>query len=147
MTAPFPHRYETALAWTGESRGVLSAPPRPDLPGGPPPEFGGRATDWSPEHLLLASANLCLMATFMAIGGKNGLKVLEYSSVARGTLDNGLDGVAFTEVLIKVKVRVPQGEEAKAGRTLEAAKRHCIVSNSLRRHVEVELETLPEVPA
>lgn len=138
MNAPFPHVYEVRLTGAGDARGTLSAGPRPPLEGGPPPEFGGDDRRWSPEHLLLASASLCLKATFAAVAGKSKLAVSAYESAASGTLDKTEEGLRFTRIVIKVKVRSPEPE--RAARLLETAKKYCIVSNSLRRPVEVETE-------
>lgn len=63
------HIYKTNLRWESNRRGVLSAPGLPDLAVATPPEFpGGHPGIWSPEHLFVASAEVCVMTTFLAIG-------------------------------------------------------------------------------
>lgn len=141
MNAPFPHRYEVKLTGGAGPCGELNAGPRPTLAGGPPPEFGGDDSAWSPEHLLLASASLCLKATFAAVAEKSKLDYDGWESVAEGTLDKTPEGLRFTRVLIKVAIRAADAEKAK--RLVELAKKHCIVSNSLRSPVEVEGAVLP----
>ncbi|MDX6767956.1 MAG: OsmC family protein [Elusimicrobiota bacterium] len=136
MNAPFPHHYAVTLAGDADARGTLTAGPRPTLEGGPPPEFGGDDSRWSPEHLLLAAASLCLKATFAAVAAKSQLAWSDWKSAAEGTLDKTPEGLRFTRIALKVSVRSPDAE--KAGRMLELAKKHCIVSNSLRQPVEVE---------
>lgn len=136
MNAPFPHRYEVALTGGGDSLGALHAGPRPAIEGGPPPEFGGGDSRWSPEHLLLASASLCLMTTFASIAAKSKLAVSGYESRAEGLLDKTPEGMRFTRILLKVSIRAVDAD--KASRLLDLAKKHCIVSNSLARPVEVE---------
>lgn len=136
MNAPFPHHYEVTLTGDGDSLGTLNAGPRPSLAGGPPPEFGGDEQRWSPEHLLLASASLCLMTTFASIAAKSKLEVSGYESRAEGVLDKTPEGLRFTRILLKVTIRA--ADAAKASRLLDLAKKHCIVSNSLARPVEVE---------
>lgn len=140
MNAPFPHHYEVQLAGEAGPRGMLRAGPRPPLEGGAPPEFGGDDERWSPEHLLLASASLCLMSTFAAVAAKSALEYSGYESVAQGTLDKTPEGLRFTRILIKATVKAADGE--KAGRMLELAKKHCIVSNSLRQPVELQAQVL-----
>src|SRR5262245_21712229 len=61
MMAPLPHRYEVHLDWPGHGGAELTAGPRPPIEGGVPPEFDGRDSWWSPEHLLLSSLSLCLL--------------------------------------------------------------------------------------
>lgn len=136
MNAPFPHRYEVILTGDGDSLGTLNAGPRPALAGGPPPEFDGDDQRWSPEHLLLASASLCLMTTFASIAAKSKLEVSGYESRAEGLLDKTPEGLRFTRILLKVTIRAVDAD--KASRLLDLAKKHCIVSNSLARPVEVE---------
>jgi len=136
MNAPFPHHYEVTMTGGADSRATMSAGPRPVISGGPPPEFGGDDQRWSPEHLLLASAGLCLMTTFAAIAAKSKLEYSGYESRAEGTLDKMPEGLRFTRIVLKVTVRCAETE--KASRLLDMAKKHCIVSNSLRQPVELE---------
>lgn len=136
MNTPFPHRYEVALKGESGPQGLLSAGPRPVLAGGAPPEFGGDDSRWSPEHLLLASASLCLMSTFAAVAAKSQLEYSDYASVAEGTLDKTPEGLRFTRILIKATVMAVDAE--KAERMLALAKKHCIVSNSLREPIELQ---------
>lgn len=140
---PFPHRYEVRLKRTEGSRALLSSDGRPSLEGAPPPEFDGPPGVWSPEHLLLASASLCLMTTFLVVAGKSKLEVAGYESRAEGTLDKTAEGLVFTRVLLRVTVSAAEAEREKAQRLLDTAKRHCIVSNSLKKPVELEFEFRP----
>lgn len=138
MTHPFPHRYETSLVWEGGSRAALSSGPRPVLVGGPPPEFDGEPGWWSPEHLLLSAANLCLMTTYMAMAKKFGVQVSRYRSRAEALLDKTRDGIVFTRIALRVEIEAPADRLEEARNVLETAKKYCIVSNSLKQPVEVE---------
>lgn len=135
--APFPHHYEVELEGRG-SGGVLLAPPRPLLLGGAPAEFGGSDEWWSPEHLLLASASLCVKATFDALARLKHLGVKSYHASARAVLDRTPSGPAFTSIRIAVELEVAPQDRERARTLLEKAKQHCIVANSLK--VEVQLE-------
>ncbi|MEE9217730.1 MAG: OsmC family protein [Acidobacteriota bacterium] len=132
MPAPFPHHYEVDLAWESERRGTLMAPPRPPLAGAPPPEFDGQSDRWSPEHLLLASANLCLMTTFFTLAAKRGLQARAYRSRARGTLEKTGEGIVFTGLTLQVTVQVAPADVERAQQLLQSAKKYCIVTNSLK---------------
>ena len=138
MTEPFPHRYETSLKLESDHHGIISAAGLPSLVGGPPSQFGGREGWWSPEHLLLSSANLCLMTTFLAVAEKSRLSVDGYESRAEGILDKTPDGIVFTRITLRVSVKVAAAEKEKAERLLQTAKKYCIVSNSLKNPIVLE---------
>lgn len=137
MTAPFPHHYDVGLRWNGARQGTLSAPPRPGLVAGPPPQFDGQEDWWSPEHLLLASVNLCLMTTFLALADRAKVRILAYDCRASGTLDKMPQGLVFTEITLKPVLRAGPGDQERAEALLQTAKKYCIVSNSLKTPVSL----------
>jgi organic hydroperoxide reductase OsmC/OhrA len=116
----------------------VSAGSRRVITGGPPPEFDGNPEDWSPEHLLLSSAALCLMTTFLALAYKARVPLQAYHCAAEGTLDRTPEGFMFTAITLKVVLRVAPPDAEAALRTLESAKKYCIISNSLRTPVKLE---------
>jgi organic hydroperoxide reductase OsmC/OhrA len=137
--APFPHHYEVRLeGW--DAGAMLSAPPRPVLLGGAPVEFGGRDDWWSPEHLLLASASLCLKATFQSLVRLKHLDVYGYKADTRAVLDKGPNGPAFIWIRIAVFVEVARGDEERARGLLEKAEQHCIIANSLKVPIQLDIE-------
>jgi len=138
MASPFPHHYDVRLHSGSGGGAILSGGGRPDLVGGPPPEFDGRAEWWSPEHLLLPAAGLCLMTTFQAFAARAGLGVAGYESRVEGTLDKTPTGLAFTSIRIAVDLHVAEADRTRAEQLLHSAKRHCIVANALKPVVEVE---------
>jgi organic hydroperoxide reductase OsmC/OhrA len=138
MTQPFPHRYQATLNWEGGSRAALASGSRPVLVGGPPPEFDGEPGWWSPEHLLLSSANLCLMTTYMVLARKVGLEIMAYRSTAEGVLEKTREGIVFTRIGLQVSILAPSSRLEEARKLVETAQKYCIVSNSLKRPVEVE---------
>ena len=127
-----------SLDWTGESGATLSAAPRPELAGGPPPEFGGSPERWSPEHLLLASANLCLMTTFMSVAARSKLPVAGYRCAVEGILDKTAEGLVFTSIILRANLRVAAADKERAQTLLQTAKKYCIVTNSLKTPVALE---------
>jgi organic hydroperoxide reductase OsmC/OhrA len=136
MPSPFPHRYDVRLSARNEGA-ILAGGRRPDIVGGPPPEFDGRAEWWSPEHLLLSAAGLCLMTTFQAFAARAGLAIAGYESRVEGALDKTPAGLAFTSIRIDVDLQVAEEDRARADQLLQSAKRHCIVANALKPAVEV----------
>ena len=134
MTAPFPHRYHVRVEG-GSGGAVVSAAPRPEFRGGAPAEFGGRDDWWSPEHLLLSAAGLCLKATFDAVAARARVPVLAYSSRVDGVLDKTPAGPGFTSIAIEVDVLVAPEHADRARELLQSAKKHCIVANALKAPV------------
>jgi len=139
MAMPFPHHYEVALSWPGQGGATLNAGARPLIAGGAPPEFDGRDSWWSPEHLLLSSLSLCLMTTFEVLARKARLPVLRYACRAEATLDRTGAGLAFTAFALHVEVEVASEDAERAPGLLASAKKHCLVANALRAPVTLDV--------
>ncbi len=138
-----PHHYEVSLNWKDDRYGTLTAVSRPAIEGGPPPEFDGRKADWSPEHLLLASVDLCLMTTFMVLSKKKELKIKRYESRISGTLDRTSEGLTFTRILQEVDIEVAAGDVEKTRKLIEAAKKYCLIGNSLKPEIRLDARVRP----
>jgi organic hydroperoxide reductase OsmC/OhrA len=138
MPAPFPHHYEVQLSTTGEIS-VLGGGHRPDIVGGPPPEFDGSDRWWSPEHLLLSAVSLCFTTTFQALAARAGLRIVRLRAQAVGVLDKTPVGLTFTSIRLVVDLLVDEADRARADQLLQSAKRHCIVANALKTPVELEV--------
>jgi organic hydroperoxide reductase OsmC/OhrA len=139
MPLPFPHRYEMAL--TSHDGGArLSSTGRPDITGGAPPEFDGRAEWWSPEHLLLSSVALCLMTTAQALAARARVPIGSYESRAHAVLDKTSAGLVFTEIAVRAEVAVAEEHRERMRALMESASKHCIVSNALSVPVTVDAQ-------
>ena len=138
MTSRFPHHYQVRVEG-GSGGAVISAPPRPEFRGGPPAEFDGRDDWWSPEHLLLSAAGLCLKTTFESFARHAGMEVIGYGSRVEGVLDKTAHGLGFTAFEITAEVMVGEADAVRAERLMETAKEHCLVANALK--VPVRLTT------
>jgi organic hydroperoxide reductase OsmC/OhrA len=130
-----PHFYTTDVYWR-DGQGILSAFPRPDVAGGPPPEFGGTDRVWSPEHLLLGSAALCFAATLSAVAKKAKVEITTLQCRMEGKLEKTDEGLRLTELILRVALGTPADAD-RGHRLLETAKRHCIVANALKVPVEL----------
>jgi organic hydroperoxide reductase OsmC/OhrA len=146
MAARFPHHYEVRVEG-GTGGAIVSAPPRPEFRGGPPEEFDGRNDWWSPEHLPLSAAALCMKTTFEAFARRKGLEVLAYGSRAEGTLDKTAQGLGFTSIVVSVELVVDAADVTRAEEILRSAKDHCIVSNALKTPVQLALTVKAAAPA
>jgi organic hydroperoxide reductase OsmC/OhrA len=136
MTSHLPHRYQVLLEQRGHET-VLSDGVKPVLIGGPPPEFGGEARWWSPEHLLVSSIGLCFTATFRALAARTDLAPRWYVAEAEGILDKAEGGLQFVSFLIRVTLEVAPGQTELAQALLERAHRACLVSKSLKTPIEL----------
>ena len=134
------YSYATEVEWRGERRGELSAPHLPDLEVDAPPEFKGHEGVWTPEHLFVAAVNSCFMTTFLAIAENSKLEFVSFSAGAKGKLEK-LEGQGFimTEVLLRPKLLVNHARDVeRAGRILEKAEKHCLISNSIKTETRLE---------
>ena len=141
------HRYDTTVEWTGELRGKLSAPKRPTVSIGTPPEFGGTDDVWSPEHLCVAAVNACIMATFLAIAANSKLRFSKYSATAIGTLEqvDEESGPVISRIVVKPRLVIgPDVDRARAERILRLVGERCYVSNSMTSEVTLEPEIVVE---
>jgi len=139
MPAPFPHQYCATIRRTFASRARVEAPPRPSLHGGPSSELEGDVSSWSPEHLVLSSLGLCMLTTFEAFAARDGIEVLRWVATARGTVSRTSEGLMFTSIVLGIDMEIT-GNVDHVERTLDDAKRYCLVLNSLRVPVIVEAE-------
>jgi organic hydroperoxide reductase OsmC/OhrA len=136
---PMPHDYEATLERAGMAPAVIRAGARPAVAVGPPPEFGGDAGQWSPEHLLLSALNSCLMATFDAGAHAQGLRIDSYASTARARLARSDAGTGFTGFSLMVRVDCAAGQEERVHAALRRAKERCFVANALRAPVQLDM--------
>ena len=139
------HTYTTSVTYTEQREGVLSSEGLSPFDVASPPQFpGGHEGIWSPEHLYVAAAEICLMTTFLSIAEKSRLEFVTYRSEAVGTLETIEKGMLMTKIVIRPKVVI--ADESKKERTLlllEKAEKYCLISNSMK--TEVTIEPLVEV--
>ncbi|HVN82962.1 MAG TPA: OsmC family protein [Terriglobia bacterium] len=144
MTTQLPHFYESRIEWTGEKKGRLSAPGLPPLEVATPPEFDGHDGFWSPEHYFVAAVNSCIMTTFLAIAEGSKLQFESYQARATGKLEKPEnEGYRITEIIIRPRLVISQSKDMeRAGRILQKAEKHCLISNSIKTSVRLEPQIL-----
>ena len=83
------HFYEVTVNWDNDRKGTLSSPVlTTSIEVATPPEFPkGMEGIWSPEHLLVAAVNGCLMTTFLSIAENSTLEFENFKSKAVGKLE------------------------------------------------------------
>ena len=133
------YTYHTAIKWTEQRKGVISCAGKPDIQVATPPEFKGHEGIWSPEDLFVASANICVMTTFLAVAERAGLVFTAYESMAEGKLEL-VDGMfQFTAITLKPTITLPaNADAAKAKELIEKAETNCLISNSMKARVSLE---------
>jgi peroxiredoxin-like protein len=134
------HTYNTSLTWTDTRRGVLASPGLSDLEVATPPEFpGGIEGIWSPEHLYVASAEVCLMTTFLAIAENSKLEFDSYTSEATGVLEKTEEGFRITKIILRPTLTIRDKSRVdRALRILEKAEQHCLIARSMQTAVELD---------
>ena len=132
--------YETEIQWRVEKHGQVQSAGLAPITTGAPPEFNGRAGDWSPEHLLVASLNSCYMLTFLAIAEFSKIAIVSFSASAKGKLEKVEGGTyQITEILVKPHVVIASANDlARIPRILEKAKENCFISNSIKSKIKIE---------
>jgi organic hydroperoxide reductase OsmC/OhrA len=145
MPSPTSHRYDAMLTWNGSGPPAIGSEGPSTLT---PPRAEGEVPS-SPEHLLLASLNLCLQATFEVIARRSGLAVTSYSSHATAIqtqVHKGF-GSTFTFLTLEVAIGAMAGDHDLVRHVLGAAMQHCIVASALNAPVRMSLTLRPaDVP-
>ena len=138
---PFPHEYDVHLIGGPTGHATLSTPGIPDLQTAPPKEFDGPGNAWSPEHLLVAAVQACLLLTLRAIARASKVEFVSLDVEATGTVDR-VDGITrFTGIVLRPRLVIPPGSDrARALHVLEKSERHCLVTASLSTPVRMEAE-------
>lgn len=131
-----PMHYTTRFNWLGtESDGRIAIDERPDMPTGSP-HAPGR---YSPEHLLVAAAEICLGNYVVLIAKRSKLELHGYRSHAEGELEfeKGA-GYRFKRIVIRPVLTVDPGKEQLATRVVEKSHRACLIARSLSCPVDIE---------
>lgn len=134
--ADLPMQYETSYQWQGAAaEGTLSIAGHRDLPAGTPHD----ADRYSPEHLLVAAAEICLANYVKLIGERSKLEIRDYRSQAVGELEFvPKQGYRFKRILIRPVLTVAAGTETLAERVVEKSHRACLIARSLNCPVDID---------
>jgi organic hydroperoxide reductase OsmC/OhrA len=139
--------YKAETIWSSARRGMLSAPGRPNIVVGSPPEFNGEPDVWAPEELLVGSLNTCMMLTFLTLAQARGLTPVGYESEAEGLLENVEGKYHITEVTVLPRVILKSDAELEPARkTMEGVEAHCFIANSINARVTLTPEFVVAPP-
>lgn len=135
------HQYQVNVDWKSDRLGTLSSPDfEAVLDVVTPPQFpGGISNKWSPEHLLVAAVNSCLMTTFLAIAENSKLLYKSFQSNASGKLEL-LDGkYMISEITLKPVLEIEDASLVeRADRVLQKSEAACLISNSVKSKIIFE---------
>lgn len=132
------HHYEVNLEWNQDRMGTLSSPVlNQTIKVATPPEFPkGMPGIWSPEHLLVAAVNSCLMTTFLAVAENSKLAFQSFSCSANGKLEQVEGKYMISEVLLTPVVHInSEADRERAERVLLKSEAACLISNSVKSTV------------
>lgn len=138
MPEKFPHTYSIKLSGIEGKQAKIHYDEAPVIQGGPPKEFDGVPTDWSPEGFLMSGVGLCFLTTLKAIHRDEQLKLENLSIAVDGTLDKTKDGLVFTKILTHVSCQTNDVEQAI--KLFHKAEKYCLVSNALKTQPELLLD-------
>jgi peroxiredoxin-like protein len=145
------HYYDTEITWTSGRKGILRSSVLPTgIEVATPPQFSkGVENIWSPEHLLVAAVNSCLMTTFLAVAENSSLEYISFRSNAVGKLEI-IDGkYLISEIVLKPVLEISNPDQKeRAERVLLKSEKACLISNSVKATVtmipEVKVVGVPE---
>lgn len=133
--------YNAAAHWTAHKRGIVEA--EGDIPRtinfAAPPEFGGEPGLWTPEHLLLASAATCYVATLRAVAEASKLEVHGLEVPVEGLIEKQDGKYQFTKITLRPFLTIcHESDRERAGKLLEKAERSCLIARSLTAVIVLE---------
>jgi peroxiredoxin-like protein len=138
---PLPHHYHVQLSGGPTGHATVSADGIPDMASAPPLDFDGPGDAWSPEHLLVAAVETCLLFTLRAVAAASKVEFRSLEVAGEGIVDKKDGGLRFTEIVLRPRLVLPPGvDREKALRLLDKSERACLVSASLSTPIRLEPE-------
>jgi len=146
------HHYRLHATWTGDrgtgttgyrdyERSVsLAVEGKPVIEASADKPFRGDPAKWNPEELLLAALSECHLLSYLHACVTSGVVVLGYEDDAGGTMqEDGNSGGAFTEVVLRPRVRVADASMVDAALAAHRqAREWCFIANSVNFPVRHE---------
>lgn len=132
------HSYDVSVCWDRDRKGTLSSSVLDTtIEVATPPEFPkGMEGIWSPEHLLVAAVNSCLMTTFLAIAEHKKLDFVSFNSYASGKLETVEGKYMITEIILSPVVIIKdQAQKELAEQILHKSEAACLISASIKSKI------------
>ncbi len=136
-------QFTNDLRWNFDRIGEVEGQGKPPFRISSPVEFRGEAGHWTPEDLFVASANGCLMLTFLSAAEKEHIAVSGYESSATGTLERIGNEFRFSEITIEPVVSLQDsGAASRIEELLHEAEKNCLIGNSMKAVLQVRPRVL-----
>lgn len=132
------HHYNVSINWENARKGIMRSPVlRSAIEVATPPEFpNGMEGIWSPEHLLVAAVNSCLMTTFLAIAENSKLSFMNFESHADGKLEKVEGKYMISEIVLKPVLTIHgEADMERALRVLDKSEAACLITNSIKSKI------------
>ena len=143
------HSYELTVRW-GDAEGTkeyrsysrdhtIGATGKPEIFASSDPAFRGDAARYNPEELLVASLASCHMLWYLHLCTVNGVIVVSYVDLAKGTMEENADGSGrFTRVVLTPAVDLTLESDVDRAVALHERAHHlCFIARSVNFPVEV----------
>lgn len=139
------HFYDVTVTWNSDRKGTMTSSVLPQpIEVATPPEFPkGMPEIWSPEHLLVAAVNSCLLTTFLAIAENSKLEFEAFTSSAVGKLET-IDGkFMISEIVLKPVLTIAsEHDKERAERIIVKSEAACLISNSVKSKIVLEAKVV-----
>ena len=124
--------FETTVEWKGRFPGKLHCQNGQTIDYSVPIELEGLKGPLTPEDAFVGSANMCYQIFFEYVSKGLGLKLVEYRSRAVGDLEVVGGVKKFVKIVLYPEMRFADGSKMEnLQKALDAAKRKCLVTNSM----------------
>jgi organic hydroperoxide reductase OsmC/OhrA len=139
------HKYHVVAWWTSGQTGLAKADSAHNaIHFTAPPQFGGLASRWTPEDLLMTALASCYTTTFHTIAGYAKFAYTDLQVEAEGTVSKTSSGYSFSEIVLRPSLTIAdEGRRGLATNLLQKAKELCLVSRALAapQKFEIRIDT------
>lgn len=145
------HHFACRLNWTGAKNGgttsydsysreyEIALENKPILRGTAAVAFGGDASLYNPEDLLMAALSACHFLSYAALCARKKIVLISYEDDATGKMEMARAGkIRFTEVLLKPRAVIASGDLERAKKLHDNAHAECFIASSVNFPVRHE---------
>ena len=107
-----------------------------------PSELGGNGHGTNPDELLVSAASSCYIISLAAVLERAGFNniTIDQQSIGTAVFENSKFKMESITHFPKIKVDNPQQLETKLPKLLKIADNNCMISNSIRGNVQVNIQ-------
>ncbi len=136
------HLYRINAFSTIAGAGIVTAENiEPSIAFSAPPEFGGQAGHWTPEHLFVAGVAACYVTTFSAVAAASKLDFLSLNLRAGVFLGKEENRWSVKQIILRPRLEIAQEtDRERASRLLRKAEEACLIARSLNCRLTLEPE-------